>query len=74
MKVEEILNTLTTLDEVAIYERQEYDDRVYIKTLFKGVNSFNIKLDEKVLQLDVVMLTIGGNKLFIIAEDNEDET
>lgn len=74
MKVEDILNTLTTLDEVAIYERQEYDDRVYIKTLFKGVNSFNIKLDEKVLQLDVVMLTIGGNKLFIIAEDNKDET
>ena len=74
MKVKDVLNTLTTEDKVAIYERRQEDAGVCIGVLFEGKNGFDIGLEESVLQREVKMLTVCENRLFIDVDGDEDET
>ena len=74
MKVEDILNTLTTRDKVIIYKTRQDDVRDYVDIFFKGENGFDVELDENVLQREVILLTVYENTLFIEADGDEDET
>ena len=74
MKVEDVLNTLTTRDKVIIYKMRQDDVRVYVDIFFKGENGLDVELDENVLQREVTLLTVYENTLFIEADGDEDET
>ena len=74
MKVEDILNTLTTQDKVVIYEMWQGDTRMYVDIFYEGANGFDMGLDENVLQREVTILTIYENTLFIVTDGDEDET
>lgn len=74
MKVKEILNTLTILDRVVIYERRQGDFGPYVSVFFEGQNEFDMGLDKNILQRDVIMLTVEENRLLIMVDGDEDET
>ena len=74
MKVEDVLNTLTTCDKVAIGERWQDDAGTYVGIFFEGKNEFNMGLDENVLQREVMLLTVYENTLLIEVDGDEDET
>lgn len=74
MKVEDVLNTLTTLDKVTIYEMWQDDAGTYVDILFEGKNECDIGLEENVSQREVTLLTVYENTLFIEADGDEDET
>ena len=74
MKIKEILDTLITECSVEIYERRQYNGRIYINLLFKDANPIHIRLDKNVLQREVTMLAANENTLFIVTDGDEDET
>lgn len=75
MKVDDLLNTLTTRDKVVIYGMRRQDKSgIYIDIFFKGENGFDMVIDENILQREVTLLTVYENILFIEVDGDEDET
>ena len=73
MKLEDVLNTLTTKDKILIYEMWQDDVETYVDIFFEGENWLDIRLNKKLLQRDVLILSVYMNTLYIGLDGVEDE-
>lgn len=75
MKVKDLLNLLTVLDSIKIYEMWQGEVGTYVDILYEGKNGkLDTKLYKQILQREVLFLSVYGSELYICLDGDMDET